>query len=1210
MYLKSVELIGFKSFASKTELRFKPGLMAIVGPNGCGKSNICEAIRWVLGEKSAKALRGKKMEDVIFSGADGRRPLGMAEVSITFGACEDVLNSEFNEITISRRVFRSGENQYFINRTHCRLKDIQRLFMDTGIGTVSYSLLEQGHIDRILSSRPEDRRGIFEEASGINKFKTDRAEAIRKLEHTEANLLRLDDIIREVKRQIGSLQRQAGKARRYKVLQDELRSLDLHLIQHTLREMNERLGTLDNDKATLEQQLAAHQEQIGNLEQEAGQCQSLLGEADNKIAETIQLAAERKAQLQRNHDLITSNQERLHEFESIVTRDKVDIERAASNAESLEQSVIRLREQVSQLEQEKAEADTELSDQTQALAACENKINARRERREALRGSLMDVEGEASRLQNDRLRMESELGAATIRLERLSAEQSQLARMLEEHEARENEAGQSLAAFRSELADAEAKLKQVSQRDQEAQQQVEETLQSTRDLESRRTVVLAKLDLLRNDGSESALPNGTQVALKPDNPLQLNTPGILGTLAELITIDAEYQQALETALRSVLDAIVVADEKTALQTLQAIAAGDHGSTRILHAGAPPRGPAPAAGDPGVGTPLMQHIVCDNTVQPLVNRLLGDVFVVPSLDTLPRPAPPNLTFVTRDGSLVRGAYAYEHWSTARENDNPLSRKHLSQSLDSSLAELETQLESRAAELRKGEEHAAESTAGYERLVADIHEHQLALAAREAEFKVLSKATAQARERLETVSWEIKNTDENDSTGRNEIETLSDRQEELRTRSDAIQTELDEVTLELHDMESKQSGLYSALMERKVRSTTLEQTLGHVSTKRAELNDRIVELKSTITDQTDGLERYQSNMVSLRAQAQTAEEEIPKLEQTVKQATDDLSAARSLRESRAGDARGIEEAISNRRDDLDQLRESRSDIVVKLTESNMRRLNLLERASADYSVDFDGIMAHPEPETAEDLETLDTRIAELRTKLDAMGPVNLVAIAEYQELQERVEFLSKQREDLVNAKRQLVDMINRINETTAELFTSTFEKINENFQEVFAKLFGGGTAKLVLTNEEDVLECGVEIIARPPGKKLQNVSLLSGGERTMTAVALLFSIYMIKPSPFCVLDELDAALDESNIKRFIEILRGFIKQSQFIVVTHNQRTIAAADVLYGVTMVKNTGTSKIVSMEFKDAPTANQTPDLPSHAVRPGISSVEPVAGSTE
>ncbi|MDA0321746.1 MAG: chromosome segregation protein SMC [Verrucomicrobia bacterium] len=1185
MYLKSIELNGFKSFANKTTLGFRPGMMAIVGPNGCGKSNVCEAIRWVLGEKSAKALRGKKMEDVIFNGADGRRPLGMAEVSITFGDCESTLETEFNEVTVSRRVFRSGDNQYLINKKLCRLKDIQRLFMDTGIGTVSYSMLEQGHIDRILSSRPEDRRSIFEEASGINKFKNDRIEAIRKLDHTEANLLRLDDVIREVKRQIGSLQRQAGKARRYKTLQDELRALDLFLTRETLEKMHEGIGTLEKQSAELASKQASQQSDVTQMETSIHERQAVLNQADQEIAAAIESAAETKGELQNHRHTIATNEERIAEYRAMVKRGWEEVARSRTSIESLEASATELESQVIDLDAQKTEAQEHLTLQSDALAEHQRVINAGRDERQDLRAKMLDLEGEMSRLQNERVKLESEDGLATIRSERLAAEQGQLSRLVEEYVEREHEAAGSVEALKMEVGILQGRRGESNGHRAAIDEQLNAVEQVLRGLQSQMTAGRAQLEILGDNREREDLPKGNRLAMQDADTLGSDTGAVLGTLADLLSVPGKYQLALEASLRSWLDAVVLQDQTHARDLLNKIAAGDHGSTRILSGKTGQAGSTPDLPQGMSGERLSEQVTCDPSVRGVVTALLGQVLVVDSLAAAPATIPEDWAVATLDGSVLRGTYAYEHWCPADEQDNPVSRKHQAERLTSELSEIEKKLsdgESEHARITSEKDVIARERSV---LDAEADAHQLSLATTEGEHRLLSKETAQVRQRLETVRYELKEIADKGSQGRDARESLAKRHEKAEDAIRSVRDRVEQLNKELHKLESEQSALYNTMTDRKVRYTEVDQRLSHTASQRESVDARLRELRTDIEGEQQALESYDANISSLSEQTDTARNRIPELSEALESRNRLLEETRKKREDAASELRGMEDHLSGLRSTLDAVRETRSDVAVKLAEARMRRENLVERVCSDYGVVVEDISQHPEPEwdhSRPSPEALETRVAELRTKMEAIGPVNLVAIEEYQELEERFEFLTKQRDDLVNAKQQLIDMIKKINQTTSELFTSTFVRVNENFQAVFSKLFGGGIAKLVLTNEEDVLECGVEIIARPPGKQLQNISLLSGGERTMTAVALLFSIYMIKPSPFCVLDELDAALDDSNIGRFIDILSGFLDQSQFIIVTHNRKTVAAADVLFGVTMVKNTGVSKIVSIKFNDTP----------------------------
>ena len=1180
MYLRSIEIVGFKSFAGKTRLDFEPGMTAIVGPNGCGKSNISDAIRWVLGEQSAKALRGGSMQDCIFNGTDDRKPLGMAEVSLILAECEGTLDTEYNEVTITRRVFRSGDGQYFINKTPCRLRDIQRLFMDTGIGTNSYSLMEQGRIDQILSAHPDDRRAVFEEASGITKFKADKKEAIRKLEHTEANLLRLADVIREVKRRIGSLQRQAGKARRYTTLKDELRALDVFITQGRITEAEANQAAMESRAEDLRRNLDKTQQQLSAAQSKENDLRHEITERDARIGSVLEAGVESRSKLEHTRDLIEMNRQRIAEYHEISARDAKANEVAKAQLAQQQQRMKTLAADRAEAQQSEESARTELAAAQSGADDHREQVDNARSRIQQLREQALQRERQIAKIQNDLAEMEARERSALLQHERLAAERSQLKRLVDAAGARETDMARSLAELQATVRTAADDLNELESRRSDVGSRLEQNRQEQSALESRLAAARAQTEMLEDD--EEALqefPPGARLLLNGDAPGDIEADKILGALANQIEVADEYRPALEGALRSWRDTIVVRDVGTGRRILAALEAGRKGSVRLVSSDVTGADTTPAA--PAEGVRLVDRVSASETLRPLLESLLGHVVVVDSLEDVPPGPWQGKAYATRSGIVLHANGCMELCMADAKTSNPLSRKHR-------LSDAQRALSSLQSDVQRSTEASARLHAQLAPLEHKIEEARRTLEAarhraaqKEGETQVVIREAATARERLETVTWELGTLDKEEQAGQTEKSTVRERLEALQAEREAHTGDIATQTDELHQLEARHTELQSVLTEQRVDYARVSQRIEHLGGQWETAHDRLAEITSAVEDRSQGIRSYTSNIASLEAVIKDAENRITELEDAV---SGNSVQAATLKQERAQSATRLEQTeaeLDRLRASMDELRDAKSGIDVRCAELRMKRENQVERITSEYGLSPEELFTAPSPDWGDEgvpeLEILETRLAELKTKLEAMGPVNLIAIEEYEELQQRFDFLTEQESDLTKAKQQLMDMIRKINRTTSEMFTTTFHRVNDNFQAMFRTLFGGGTAKLVLVDDEDVLECGIEIIARPPGKRLQNVSLLSGGERTLTAVSLLFAIYMIKPSPFCLLDELDAALDDSNIGRFVKVLEGFLAQSQFVIITHNQQTIAAAQALYGVTMEER-GVSKIVSVRF--------------------------------
>ena len=914
MYLKQLDIIGFKSFADKTRLMFDPGLIAIVGPNGCGKSNVSDSIRWVLGEQKPTALRCSKLSDVVFNGTDTRKPLGLAEVSITFADCEKELGTDYHEVTITRRVYRDGTGEYFINKQPSRLKDVQHLFMGTGIGTSSYSVMAQGQIDAILSSKPEDRRAVFEEAAGITKFKADRKEALRKIEQTEQNLLREADVLREMKRQIASLQRQVGKAQKYKELRDELRGLDIYVSRQKIHSFDGELEQNAANRQEIDKAIAEAQEVVTQAEQTAQQLHAEIHELEERLQQLASQQAAAEGAYQRANEVIGVNAGRIEEYRQFADRDRAEIE--------------------------------------------------------GTRRALEEV-----RMQGESLEQKTQLLT------------------------------DSLAAAKESLEDAENVFR-ASQ---------------------------AKMDELR-----VAVQNARTESVQCDRKA-----------AEL---QEEYMKAKVLRDQSVMDA-----EECVIASLADVPDGK-----------------------------MRLIDCfrvDEGCRAFAEEKIGNLALAEEGNVL------------KTGLAIRGG------------------------------KLEIRVPQSAVEA--GQENAEG--------VQSLDEMQQEL-----------QAVVTKRDSL--------------------MDFIADKQEELRQ-------------LEISNVQQSQ-----LLTERRIAASQMEQELSFVGQQNDSARQRREELERAIGSREAGIRGYEESIARLTEESGGL---ISQLDELREHAASFRVLMDDEREKRTGMMERIsaaDQAVAEKRAGLDQARDFRGKLEVQAAEATMRRQNVYDHLQDEYGLFADAVMREPDPEwkkgVVPPMEELEGTVGRLQAQIAELGPVNMVAIDECRELEERYAREKAQEEDLLAAKTQLMELIGNLNDTSGSMFRSTFEQANKNFQTMFTRLFGGGEAKLVLLeNEEDPLECGIDIIARPPGKRPQSVTLLSGGERTMTAVALLFSIFMIKPAPFCMLDELDAALDDANIGRFVDQLKEFLAQSQFLIITHNQHTIAGSDLVYGVSQQEK-GVSRVISMKLSD------------------------------
>ncbi len=1220
MYLQSLEIFGFKSFATKTILNFHRGVTAIVGPNGCGKSNVLDALRWVLGEQSAKALRGGEMADVIFSGADSRAALGMAEVSLTFSECEKELGVEWSEVRITRRVFRDGNSEYFLNKTLCRLKDIQQLFMDTGIGRSAYSIMEQGKIDLILSSRPEDRRAIFEEAAGITKFKSQRKEALRKLEYTEANLLRVTDIIKEVKRQIGSLQRQAGKARRYQALLADLKTLETHFARHQYDGLESALQETRSEIARIQAAQESFQASIEEQESAASSERVRMEETESELNAARHIAQELKRQIAQAEDRAAFDRERIEEFNGLISRYKADaagaeeklgiqqtqMEDAGSELRGITASLSFERERLDNkksaaaaLVKQRAEAESALHALVKAVASSENAISS-------LGGELQSAIGVRDGSETQLGILEREAAQTASALAHLQEQQRDTALQIE----------QSLSAAEQ----CEHRVREAESRARTAQEALAACDRQLALEQRRLSEKESKLEVLKQLNEEGeGFTGGTQAVLKGlDNP-SFFKPAISGALASHIQVAVDFIPAIEAALGLNLQAIVMKDTLVGESIIKTLAAKKLGRASLaLREFIPNVAPEASLLPEGAISWAADKVDCGPDLAPLLATLLHRTAIVGDLEKgleLKR-IHAGVTFVTLAGEIILPAGIVLGGQAGEVVSSVLQRNAQIGDLEKDVASIEATLRDQSSDRERLVGSLAAAQSGSDEAREENQQIRLAVSSLQGQLAFLERELKETNARADSLRWECESTDKRRASAVEKLANIEERlareQRDLLERQSG-QAELQERLVTLRRMESEAN---SELNELRISVATEQQRYDSLNSQLRPMAARLTELKDIVEQRSADAEAYRQK-ISLLEEETAAVLEQAELDQA--KAVEAEARVSGLQEARARTSEGfaaIENSLRVLRRQLSEGHDHRSQQEVKATQCQLRIENLCEHVTRRYQLDLkefqpdsyalicavreqqkrprktDGTSETDESMQGDSTEVsqavgiekehidwarVEEMVRELDQRLDAMGPINVDAIQEYDELEQRYTFLEKQNSDLTASKAELLDVISRINSTTRELFAATFEQIRVNFQEMFTELFGGGKANLVLADESDPLESGIEIVAKPPGKQLQAISLLSGGEKTMTAVSLLFSIYMVKPSPFCVLDEMDAPLDESNINRFIKILDRFVSQSQFVVITHNKRTIAKADVLYGVTMEEQ-GVSKLVGVKF--------------------------------
>ncbi len=1223
MYLKQIEIRGFKSFADRTVLELQPGMTAVVGPNGCGKSNIVDAIRWVLGEQSAKALRGASMQDVIFEGTDTRKALPTSEVVLTFTDCEKELGTAFNEVAVSRRVSRDGGSDYFINSKSARLKDVQRLFANTGVGRVSYSFMLQGQIDQILSTNASERRTIFEEAAGITLYKSQRKEALNKLALVDTNLARVTDVIEEVGRQINSLKRQASKALRYQRLEHRLKHLDLALsakryseFDGYIKEFMERSSELNATVASQAKQLQAEEERLKAMKQGR---QDLYDEMQELQQRVYNLRSEKE------------NAKNQSELYSVRANDSsVLIENYKQEIHSIEEEQKQIdlrvqRDSESKQKQLNLVGDSDANHQNQETEFLETqaKLNDLESSLQEKRALLLDSENRINRSRSDSTSLELEIKTYQVKHASLTEKIVTLKQELEVFE----ETQRQILEAETKTSD---KVSSLLNEFNEAKQDSENKLKEFRSLQERyqladRSIAkkTAHLNVLQNlqskfegfaEGAKSIL-SGRLCDLAEESNVTI--------LSKAIQIPQEYTLGMQTLLGMAVDALYVGDNKRALSIIRELDAQKLGRV-CLQIDKAPNTSVRNEGLPDFMIPADSVVkVLHEELKPMLGNFLEGCYFCESLERFIEYWANNPSFqfslvATQQGEMLdyRGL-VYGGSESENQTSGVLERANEIRSLEEEIVLDRKGLDSIRQQFEQVEEERTKSIAQCETLQTQLNIMNQELASLKSDARTHEetiekavesrKETELKRERLDQEHASLlKKAEQSKSDLSNAEAAYSSLREENRVLEKSIQ----EMRMVLESQRESLANVRLELAEKRQLLLSVDETIERAELEKKTLAERIARRNQEIHSVHEQIESY-------RQDAETALQKAKEFEQMHDAGMEELQKKQTELKTMDSSIHSTEETLSTQRVSLKKSEQALSDFELKLTERRTKMSFLQERVMTDYQIELDAIdwkseywesgnalkikfsiegledldvgskkkeVRSEEPSEADlaEMDTLDwnqveAEVSEFKGRLASMGPVNVDAIGEYADLKERYDFLQEQSNDLWESKNLLVRTIDEINATSLTMFKETFDQVRENFIYTYDKLSGGGVADLKLIDSEDPLESGIDIIARPPGTRLKNVTLLSGGQRTMAAVALLFAIYLVKPSPFCVLDEIDAALDDANIGRFCETLRDFTKKSQFLIITHNKRTISNADTVFGVTMPEK-GVSKLISMRF--------------------------------
>ena len=1184
MRLKALEISGFKSFAEKTVLNFTSDITAIVGPNGCGKSNVVDALRWAMGEQSARYLRGQTMEDVIFNGSEQLAPIGMAEVTALLDNSDHGAPAEyraFEEIAVTRRLFRSGESEYSINRASCRLRDIVELFLGTGVGNKSYSIIGQGRVEEMVNAKPEDRRSIIEEAAGTSRFKSRRQAAERKMERTRQNLLRVNDIVREVERQLHKIELQARKAERYRNLQEQLKDKELRWSAIRLRGLEKDITALGAELGTVEDRIASLTATVRAREAESERIRATLLELDDEISSSQERFYQLKMEVQ-------SEEQQIAFFEREERELRENVERARANAVSIDARLQALASEIAELdkasedfaqlslfEQERvSRMEVDVSDFRTRIDTLQSTVDREREQlvdraaaHSQLTNSLRAHEERLDRLKHEVVEKEAERRGVEETLGALNARRAGESAELQRCETQASEMDQRLGAADAELEQAKAAMAGHEEMLARRKEELQEARSGLSSLET----------LQKNfEGYQEGVR-----AVMFKHQTNGGSDGICGVVADFIEAPEDVEKALTAVLGERLQYVIVQGHEEGVEAIEYLKRESAGRGGFIprrferrNGGAP----ATAAG-PEVIAPLLGLVDVKEGYREVADYLLGDVAVVKDLESglgLWRANGFSHSLVTLDGEVIDPMGVVTGGSADSLEGNPISRRRR-------IKELEQEVVTGEEGVRCQERRVVEARTGLQRMESERKQltddaRDLAVTRVQLEHALLGtdQAVARARQDLATIDRELGSLSGETGGLEESVKACDTAIADSARERLALESRLHELQDSRRQTEEKLRSADSQLTDSRVRAaaarekeensrSNLENRLGLRDELTSGLREReaqIVEMTRKEREMRTSRERAESRVEAQRIRVQEAEGEVASRQQEYR----GLSAR----------IREVEEAIHLIRPDIDTRQQDKTRLQVAHSEKAMELRHLVEDMREKHGVELE-TAAPPAGDSSETAEHLSEEVAELRARLQRMGEVNLAAIGEFEELTERNRHMTGQREDLERSMADLQQTITKLNRICRLRFKESFDKINSEFQAIFPRLFNGGKAALTLTDENNYLETGVDIVAQPPGKKLQSISLLSGGEKALTAVSLLFAIFLTKPSPFCFLDEVDAPLDDANLERFIDVVKEMTRLSQFMVITHNKKTMQEADVLYGVTM-EDPGVSKIVSVEM--------------------------------
>ncbi|REK29957.1 MAG: chromosome segregation protein SMC [Planctomycetota bacterium] len=1189
--LKALELIGFKSFADKTRFEFPEGITVVVGPNGSGKSNIVDAIKWVLGEQSVKSLRGKEMADVIFNGSGARRAMNCAETTLTFDNRDKRLPMEAEEVHVGRRVYRSGEGEYLINGHPSRLRDIRDLFAGTGVSTQAYSIIEQGKVDVLLQSSPRDRRLIFEEAAGISRFKAKKLDAIRRLERVEQNLLRLTDIIDEVDGRLRTVRSQASKARRYKEYNDRLQELRTQVGLTDWRRLTEQLEKFEKELDGLRQDVASTTAEAETAEVRIVEIETEVSAVEDELRQREAAVARIGERIAAAESAIHHERSRSEELVGEIERYRRQIGETADRADDLTGQLRNTADALSKAQLHHQQVAADVADGERRLTDVTTRFDHLREESETRRAALTEKLRDAGQLGKRISSAQAQVEALRAVQTRCEDTLAQLSDELEKANRQRADAQQELDRVTDDLANCDAQwtaqkdtLDSLANDRDDAQERLAE-LQSEVAAARERASVLEELEQ-RQEGVAAGVKQ-VLLALQQDPTGPLT--GIRGLVVDVLPVGVEMAGLVEIALAERAGYLVSESPERIAAWLETVAATEiQGRVGVVPLQREISNQRERGGDrqtdltqqAGVLGRADRFVDADGEYVALAERLLGDTWMVESLEiaiSLSRTYPQfnyvsrSGDLVTRDGALCLGRGGAPSGLVSRRSEVRALGSRI-ETLEATYAEQREQLDGIIGQMAAAQHELAESARQRDKLQEEVSLLRIKVRTAEERQTSIQLQETELREQAESARADSE-------TAATALETARQSLQQVEQHLADLEARLSEDTDEIQELDRQRVEFGRSATLAKVELAKSEQQLDHLTVRMRQFEQHQAERQRAIEHAREQLESAQRRSEESQRRILASESEVAELYLEKESATGETAKLGVQREDLRRQRGELTVSSQQLRGQIRKQEERIHKQDLAAGEVRHQRETLAHRLREDYGIELAELEHEPTDEEQHEREVVEQEIADLRRKINNIGNVNLEALEELEQLENRFADLSTQHDDLREAKQSLERIIERINEDSRRLFIETLETVREHFRELFRKLFGGGQADILIEDDVDILESGLEIMARPPGKEPRSISLLSGGEKTLTCVALLLAIFRSRPSPFCVLDEVDAALDEANIERFIGVLQEFLAWTQFIVVTHSKKTMTSAGTLYGVTM-QESGISKRVSVRFED------------------------------